>query len=278
VSGDSTITSPQALTQELMTLKLELAKLHAQYTEDYPDIIGLKERIAKTEKLKKQMDDESAAALDAAQTAKSPNPAEAATGKNASTTLSMMQAQSQYKVVQVEIQNFEEHEKSLESQISSYQARLNMTPETEQKLAEVSRGYEESKSNYDSLLQKQMQSQLATSLQQRQQGEQFRVIDPPSMPDKPSAPNHFLISLGGLGGGFALGIGLIALRELLDVRVRQEKDLDDIVAVRVLVGIPRLSNPQENYFRTMVKWAERGAITLMVIVMAAGNLYSFYKG
>lgn len=278
VSGDSTITSPQALTQEVTTLKLELAKLRAQYTEDYPDIIGLKEKIAKTEKLKKQMDDESAAALDAAKTDKSPDPAEAATGKNASTTLSMMQAQSQYKVVQVEIQNYEEHEKSLESQISSYQARLNMTPETEQKLAEVSRGYEESKSNYDSLLQKQMQSQLATSLQQRQQGEQFRVIDPPSMPDKPSAPNHLLISLGGLGGGFALGIGLIVLRELLDVRVRQEKDLDDIVAVRVLVGIPRLSNPQENYFRTMFKWAERGAMALMVIVMAAGNLYSFYKG
>ena len=74
--------------------------------------------------------------------------------------------------------------KDLESQIATYRNRLNMTPQTEQQLADVSRGYEESKANYNSLLQKQNQSQLATSLAQRQQGEQFRVLDPPSLPDK----------------------------------------------------------------------------------------------
>src|SRR5207248_2375718 len=103
--------------------------------------------------------------------------------------------QSQLKANQLEIQNDHQHVKDLESQITAYQTRLNLTPETEQLLADISRGYEESKSNYDSLLQKQMQSQLATSLEQRQQGEQFRVLDPPSLPDKPSAPNHFRISL-----------------------------------------------------------------------------------
>jgi hypothetical protein len=110
----------------------------------------------------------------------------------------MMQIPSQLKANQLEIQNGQQRVKDLESQIAAYQTRLNLTPETEQELADISRGYDESKSNYDSLLQKQMQSQLATSLEQRQQGEQFRVLDPPSLPNKPSAPNHFRISLGGL--------------------------------------------------------------------------------
>jgi len=78
-----------------------------------------------------------------------------------------------------------------------------LTPETEQELTDISRGYEESKTNYNSLLQKQMQSQLATSLEQRQKGEQFRIVDPPSLPKKPSAPNHLrLVSLAWVGSRF----------------------------------------------------------------------------
>jgi succinoglycan biosynthesis transport protein ExoP len=116
----------------------------------------------------------------------------------------MMQIQSQLKANGLEIQNYQQREKKIESDITTYQARLNLTPETEQELADISRGYEESKANYDSLLQKQNQSQLATSLEQRQQGEQFRILDPPSLPARPSAPNHLLISIAGLMLGFAL--------------------------------------------------------------------------
>src|SRR6202035_2676313 len=102
------------------------------------------------------------------------------------------------------------HRRELEAEISAYESRLNLTPETEQELADISRGYEESKASFNSLLQKQGQSQLATSLEQRQQGEQFSIIDPPTTPDKPSSPNHLLVSLGGLGIGIVIGFGLIA--------------------------------------------------------------------
>ena len=163
-------------------------------------------------------------------------------------------------------------------QISEYQARLNLTPATEQELTNISRGYEESKSNYNSLLQKQMQSQLATSLEHRQQGEQFRIVDPPSLPDKPSSPNHLWFSMGGLIAGICLGLGLASVLELTDVRVRQEKDLEGIVPVRVLVGIPRLSTPREDHFRVRGKWAELGAAVALVMLIVLGNLYAFYKG
>ena len=117
----------------------------------------------------------------------------------------MMQIQSQLKANRLEIQNYQQQVKKIETQIADYQARLNLTPATEQELADISRGYEESKANYDSLLQKQNQSQLATSLEERQQGEQFRILDPPSLPARPSSPNHLLISLAGLLVGFAVG-------------------------------------------------------------------------
>ena len=114
-----------------------------------------------------------------------------------------MQIQSQLKANQLQIQNFQQRQKSIKSQITDYQARLNLTPQTSRNwrmsLADMMR----SMANYNSLLQKQMQSQLATSLEQRQQGEQFRILDPPSLPIKPTSPNHLLISFSGLAVGAA---------------------------------------------------------------------------
>jgi uncharacterized protein involved in exopolysaccharide biosynthesis len=189
-----------------------------------------------------------------------------------------MQLQSQLKANQLEIQNEQQHAKDLESQTTVYQARLNLTPETEQELTVVSRGYDEAKFNYNSLLQKQTQSQLATSLGQQQQGQQFHIIDPPKLPDKPSAPNRFLISLVGLALGAVLGLGIATFLELTDVRFRQEKDLEGILPARLLVGIPRLSTPKEDHSRVIARYMECGAAAVVALLIFTGNLYTYYNG
>jgi succinoglycan biosynthesis transport protein ExoP len=275
--GNSGMTAAQTLDKEILDLRMRLEDLRSRYAEGYPDVVALRNKIAKTEALKKQTDGEpvSGQGIDAATNAIVPV---AGNGLRSGSPTPMMQIQSQLKANQQEIQDDHQHEKDLESQIIAYQDRLNMTPAAEQELADISRGYEESKSNYDSLLQKQMQSQLATSLEQRQQGEQFRVLDPASLPNKPSAPNHFRISLGGLILGIAVGTALVAFLELTDVRVREEKDLQGIVAARVLVGIPHLTTPEENRLRLVTGWMELGAVLAMAVVIAVGNLYALYKG
>jgi polysaccharide chain length determinant protein (PEP-CTERM system associated) len=273
---DSATTPPDALGKQLQDLHRRLAEARSLYTDNYPDVVALKDEIAKTEKLKKQIEDEIASnqKTDEQDDDNSRSPE----GTQPGTPTAMMQIQSQLKANQFEIQNYQQREKILESQISTYQARLNLTPATEQQMAEVSRGYEESKSNYNSLLQKQMQSQLATSLQQRQQGEQFRLIDPASLPEKPSAPNHLLVSLGGLAAGLAVGCGLTMLLEIINVRVWHENELEGLIPVRVLVSIPHLGTPgeQERVARTL--WMERGAVAAMFFLILAGNIYVFLRG
>jgi succinoglycan biosynthesis transport protein ExoP len=273
VGGGSAAESPQTL--ESMRLKLQ--DLQSRYTAEHPDIIALKEKIAQAEQLKKQTEDKMVAMQKDGKTANVVDPS-AVVGAQPGSPTPIMQVQSQLKANQLEISNIQQHEKDLESQITGYQGRLNLTPETEQQLTAISRGYEESKSNYNSLLQKQMQSQLATSLEQRQQGEQFRIVDPPSLPKKPSAPNHLWFSLGGLLVGASLGLGLTALFEMTDVRVRQEKDLVGIIPVSVLVGIPHLSTPGETHSRVVRWWKELGAAAALVVLIILGNLYAFIKG
>jgi uncharacterized protein involved in exopolysaccharide biosynthesis len=251
--------------------------LRSRYTEGHPDVIALKQKIAQAEQLKKQRDSEMAAIQKDGTKAAGADSA-ALLDAQGGTSSPMMQVQSQLKANQLEISNIQKHEKELESQISGYQARLNLTPQTEQELTSISRGYEESKTNYNSLLQKQMQSQLATSLEHRQQGEQFRVIDPPSLPTKPWSPNHLRFSLGGLLAGICVGLCLTTALELTNVCVRQEKDLEGVVPVGILVGIPHLSTPSEELGRVREWWTELGTATVLVLMIVLGNLYSLYKG
>jgi len=273
---NSSAPSPQRLTKDLIDLRYQLEAARSRLTEEHPDIIALKDKIAKIEKMKNDLETEIASQSETGKATNKLDPSAAAEVQRGSTT-PMMQLQSQLKSIKPEIENYERHAKELESQISSYRSRLNLTPQTEQKLADVSRGYEESKSNYNSLLQKQNQSQLATSLEQRQQGEQFRVLDPPSLPDRPSAPNHLLLSLGGLMVGAILGFGLAALLEMTNVLVRQEKDLEGLIPTRVLVGVPHLNTPGEDRFHIVFHRLEIGTAAVMALLILAGNLYAFYK-
>jgi polysaccharide biosynthesis transport protein len=127
-------------------------------------------------------------------------------------------------------------------------------------------------------LQKQNQSQLATSLEQRQQGERFSIIDPPSAPPKPFSPNHLLVSLAGLALGIAAGFGLVVFLELTDVRVRHQRDLKGLVTARVLVAIPQLRTRTEARLCGLRRAIEVTTAVVMILLIAAGNFYSFYKG
>ncbi len=275
-NGNSAVTTPDSLNKDLLDLRHKLQEARLRYTEDHPDVVELKDKISKMEKLKQDPDSEIRAYEKHAKTTSDVDSGAAVEVQRGSTS-PMMQIQSQLKANRLEIQNYQQREKKIETDISTYQARLNLTPETEQELADISRGYEESKSNYNSLLQKQNQSQLATNLEQRQQGEQFRILDPPSFPARPSAPNHLLISIAGLMLGFAVGAGLTVFLELTNVRVRQEKDLEEAVPLKVLIGIPHLDAPGEDRSRVLFRRIEIGAAVVMAIVMLVGNLYAFYK-
>jgi succinoglycan biosynthesis transport protein ExoP len=276
LGGDSNVISAQALDRVLQGLRLQIQNLRTRYTDDHPDIVALKDEIAKTEALRKQNVAEIASNQ---QSSKTTNAIDfsAGEGLQSGSPTAVMQLLSQLKANQLEIQTEQQHARELEAQTAAYQGRLNLTPETEQELGVVSRGFDEAKFNYNSLLQKQTQSQLATSLGQQQQGDQFRIIDPPKLPDKPSAPNRFLISLVGLALGAVLGMGLATLLELTDVRYRREKDLEGILPARMLVGIPRLSTPQEDHSRLVAQYMESGAVAVMVLLIFIGNLYTYYN-
>ena len=193
-----------AVDQELDKLRAQLADLRSRYTDRHPDVRKVEEQIAETEKMKNQIVADLKAKASAP--ADQPDPEaglSAADLKDPSSP--MMQLQGQVQANRVEIANREHGIAELQTKVGDYQARLNQEPVREQQLSDLTRGYEQSKANYDELLKKKNESAMATSMELLQQGERFRIIDPPSLPLKPDFPNRLKFCGIGLGIGLALG-------------------------------------------------------------------------
>src|SRR5208283_3627808 len=158
----------------------------------------------------------------------------------------------------VEISNRERSVADVTAKEADYQTRLNEEPMREQQLSDLTRGYEQSKANYDELLKKKNESAMATSMELLQQGERFRIIDPPSLPLKPDFPNRLKFWAIGLGVGLVLGIVVAGAYETLDDRVYEEKDLQQLLPVAVISEIPSISivsDQQQERRRMWVGWA-----------------------
>ena len=110
----------------------------------------------------------------------------------------------------------------------------------EEQYKQLTRDHETALEFYNDLLKKKNQSEMATDLEKRQQGEQFRVLDPPNLPERPTFPDPILFSAGGLGGGLAIGLGIVFLLEFMKKSIRSEKDVTFYLQMATLVTIPDL--------------------------------------
>lgn len=70
------------------------------------------------------------------------------------------------------------------------------------------------------------------------EGSSAKIIDYAKVPTAPSSPNFTKNVMLGAVVGMALGVGVVILQMLLDVRIKSEEDLRAIMDVRILGKIP----------------------------------------
>jgi len=267
--------TPPALDQELDRLRSQLTDLSSHYTDRHPDIRKLKEQIAKTEKMKSQME---AQVASAAATGPSENDSQPTIYADAQTMSPKMEVESQLKANKLQIENRERTIRQVQEQIDAYQARLNTTPVREQQLAGLTRDYEQSRKSYELLLSKRDQSGIATNLEKRQEGEQFRILDPSNLPQKPFSPNRLKINLLGLVAGLVVGGFLLVGSEMIDDRIYSQEDLSKIVPAPVLTEIPPLTTVAERHQQVRTAWVQRVVLSVIVVLTAGGLAATYLFG
>ena len=162
--------------------------------------------------------------------------------------------------------------------MNEYQAHLGQEPVIEQQLTDLTRGYDQSKANYDELLKKKNSSEMATSMELRQQGEHFRILDPPSLPTKPDFPNRLRLSGIGLGMGIALGAIFAGGSEFMDDRIHSEKAVKELLPVEVISEIPDFTTPEEERTQQKKLWLVWATTGLVFVTILGGFALSYLRG
>ena len=130
----------------------------------------------------------------------------------------------------------------------------------EQQYKELTRDHQTALGFYNDLLAKKTQSEMATDMERRQQGEQFRVMDPANLPTRPSYPNRQLFAASGLGVGLMLGLGMAMLFELRDKSLRNERDVEFYLQLPTLAVLPSIqgANGRRGWFWKRTKKPRTG--------------------
>lgn len=271
-ASDGTPTGLPAIDDQLQKLRAQLADLSSHYTDRHPDVKKLKEEIAENEARRNQL-------LTALKN-KTPDGGsnETAGVADATQATTLAPIESQLRSNQLEIANREHSIASLKAKIEEYQGRLNQEPIREQQLADLTRGYDQTKATYDDLLKKKNESKMATSMELLQQGERFRVVDPPSLPQKPESPNRVKLCGVGLGVGLALGLAVIGAFEMFDDRLHTAKSIKKILPMEVIGEIPTIETLSDLNSAKRKMWFGWAVAVFVFGTILLGSAFSYLRG
>jgi polysaccharide chain length determinant protein (PEP-CTERM system associated) len=222
---------PSSLGKQLSNDQSTLLSMQARFTEKHPEVVKLKKEIAELqEKIRYgSIPDENQSSE---QKAAAPmfEPPE------------LQQLRSQLHQLETTIAQKTYEQEQLQRQVKVLQGRVQLSPVVQQQFKVLTRDYQTALNFYNDLLKKRNESQMATELERRQQGEQFRVLDPPSLPERPSFPNRPLFNAGGLAAGVFLGFGMVVLTEWRDKSIRTRKDVLAYLGAYTLAVIPPIES------------------------------------
>jgi polysaccharide chain length determinant protein (PEP-CTERM system associated) len=216
-------TSTDALQVQLETLQDQLSALEAKYTPEHPDVIKTKMQI---EQVKRQI----ATAPESKSTA--------STQAILHEPAAMQTLRAKIKLDDVSMADAIKRQSQIQDQINALRGHLSASPLVEQQLKELTRNYQTALDNYNDLLKKQQKSTMAGDLQNQQQSGQYRILDPPSLPAKPSFPKKSIFVGGGFGAGFMLALGLMYILAMNDKAMYSERDVEACLKLPVLTMVP----------------------------------------
>jgi uncharacterized protein involved in exopolysaccharide biosynthesis len=194
---------------ELKKLIAQKQELDATYQPDYPDVIAINRKISELQ----------------AEIARTPVETAPKAATHVDDTPQMLSLKAQLRSAQLAMDSGKAEQARLQADVHTYEARIEASPLVEEEYKQITRDHETALQFYNTLLTKMNESSMATALEQRQQGEQFRVMDAPNLPDAPSFPNRMVFAGGGLAAGFVLGLLISALLEYRDTSLRNERDI-----------------------------------------------------
>jgi succinoglycan biosynthesis transport protein ExoP len=236
--------------QEKRRLESERWTLKRQFTDTYPDVIAVNQELKAIN----------------AKLATMAAPTQGSTDGYDENT------QVRLSLIDKETERHKQQLADLERQIQAYQSKVDSVPILETQLAELTRNYEASRQNYQSLLDKTFSAGMSEELEQQQEAERFTVLDPARTPEKPISPKRLPIVAGVLVACFILPAGSVFWLLLLRGSINSESEVRAMLppGVPVLGTLPRIESKVDRIRGRLLM-----AQTLIVSLLACTALVVF---
>ena len=250
------------LNARLIRLQDERAALLKRFTTKHPDVVSKDQQIAQVQAEMEEIN----AGVRTHQSRQSPL---------ASADPSIAQLEGQLEANALEIESLSKDAARQTDIIAQYQSRMNKNPVHEQQLNAMTLETQELNEEIADLSKKQQQSGLAADMETREEGQGFRLVDPPSLPTHPFGKKQQTASLAAAAAGPLLGLVLAFLLDLRRPTFHNENDLRRTFAPPLVLSIPVLPTPRERRARSWRTAFELLAGCIVAIVIAATELYAY---
>jgi polysaccharide chain length determinant protein (PEP-CTERM system associated) len=201
---------------QLEKLKADLANLELKYTDEHPDVIKLKSKIANLEE-------------------------KSAKGNYGSSGGAMTQSMdNNLRAATMDANRVRAERGSIMGQIQKYQERIEGEPKIEQELSIYTRDYDNLRKSYEDILAKLTEAQRSSDMESKQKGQQFRIVDPAKQNNVPYKPNRPYIVIIGFALGMMIGFGAVFIAEHFDDSFKNPEELEEALGLTVLTAIPKI--------------------------------------
>ena len=128
----------------------------------------------------------------------------------------------------------------IDSEIAKYNGRIEETPKVEQDIGDVARQGEDLRKQYEDLKKHLEEARLSESLESKQKGSQFVVVDPANYPLDPDKPDKGVVLLAGCCISLLVSIAFAAAVDIARQKVWTQSQIEALWGLPVLVEIPAI--------------------------------------
>lgn len=210
---------------KLQELRARLKQLQATYKEQHPAIRSLEAEIRDFEKTAGSNPETEA------QPRVDPSPSQ----------LRYLALKAELEEIDQRLQSYQQQEKKLSLQLATFERNNESAPQRDRTLAELIRDYDLTRTEYQTLLERQNQAQLDERLSKVNQSSVFRIVRRAPLPLEPSAPRRGRIILMGLMAGFGLGMMLAIFSEYRDTSYNTPDEFRESTNLPLLTVVPDIS-------------------------------------
>lgn len=212
---EETVTAPtivtsttSALDGRIAALQTQLDNLRLRYTDLHPEIARTKQLIARIQEQKQQEEKQQ-------QQSQSPASLKAQNPIYQQLTISIAEADANAASIRARVAQLQK------KRVELLQA-VDRIPQIESEYMQLTRDYDVLKGNYAELLARRETVSISSEVESKTDTVEFRVVDPPRVPNKPAWPHRpllvSLVPVGGVGLGVAIAFLLGQLRPTVESR------------------------------------------------------------